>query len=192
MATCLDIVTYAMRSLGVLGSGAEPTASEGADGLAALQSFYDELVGSGMFGRLEDIFLDGDETAEEGKRYYLDTGVTLTEPTLIDASVSSDGTDRQPRDLALYEKLTSTGVRTVRLYDRTRWVNLTGLALTDDAPLASRGAWGLAAALACSGGFCDTFGAQPPQPLLARSQRFLSSLTHKLGSSRDRLTVEYM
>jgi len=192
MATCLDIVTYAMRSLGLLSSGETPSSEEGADGLVALQSFYDELLASGMFGRLEDIFLDFDDTAEEGKRYLLDTGITLTEPTTISADVSADGTERQPRDLSVYEKLTSTGTRTVRLYDRTQWVNLIGLALTDTAPLSNRGAMGLAAAVACSGGFSDMFGAQPGQPLLARSQRFLSSLTHKIGTTRDRLTVEYM
>ena len=192
MATCLDIVTYAMRSLGVLGGGASPTSSEGADGLVALQSFYDELVASGMFGRLEDVFLDFDDTAQEGKRYLLDTGIVLTEPTIIDASMSVDGADRQPRDLSLYESLTSAGVRSVRLYDRTQWVDLIDLTLTDDAPLASRGAMGLAAAVACSGGFSDMFGATAGPALLGRSTRFLSSLTHKLGSTRDRLTVEYM
>jgi hypothetical protein len=51
---------------------------------------------------------------------------------------------------------------------------------------------GLAAAVACSGGFSDMFGANPGAPLLARSQRFLSSLSHKLGSTRDRLAAEYM
>lgn len=192
MASVLDIITYAMRSSGVLASGDEPTASEGEDGLAALQSFYDELVAQGMFGRLTDSYLTTSDTAQEGFRYLLGSGVTLTEPTTISAEDSEDGITRQPRDLALYESLTNAGVRSVRLYDRTGWVNLIDLALTDIAPLSSRGAMGLAAALACSGGFCDMFGVTPTQPLLARSQRFLSSLTHKLGSTQDRLSVEYM
>jgi hypothetical protein len=192
MATCLDTVTYAMRSLALLASGETPSSQESTDGLVALQSFYDELVMSGIFGRLEDIYLTGDDIAQEGKRYLLAAGVTLTEPTIILADVTEDGEDRQPRDLSLYEKLTSTGTLTRRLYDRTSWVNLTGLALTDTAPLSGRGAMGLAAAVACSGGFSDMFGATAGTALLARSQRFLSSLSHKLGSSRDRLAAEYM
>lgn len=192
MASCLDIVTFAMRSLGLLSSGEAPSSQEGDDGLAALQSFYDELVAQGMFGRLTDSYLTANDTAQEGYRYLLAVGVVLTEPTTIPAIDTVDGIVRQPRDLSLYESLTSAGVRSVRLYDRTTWVNLIGLALSDTAPLSSRGAMGLAAAVACSGGFSSMFGATPDAPLLARSQRFLSGLSHKLGSTRDRLAAEYM
>lgn len=191
MATCLDIITYAMRQAGILASGEAPTSAEGADGLVALQSMYDEWVAGGMFGRLEDIYLTASDTAEEGKRYLLAAGVVLTEPTTIAAADSADGLQRQPRDLSLYESLTSTGTRTVRLYDRTGWVGLTGLALSGTAPLSGRGAFGLAAALSSSGGFSDMFGAQPGPAVLARAQRFLSSLSHKIGSTRDRLTPDY-
>jgi hypothetical protein len=152
---------------------------------------YDEWVAGGMFGRLEDIYLAADDTAQEGKRYFLASGVTLTEPTLIAAEDNDDGIDRQPRDLSLYESLTSTGTRSVRLYDRTQWVSLTGLLLTSTAPLSGRGLFGLAAALASSGGFIDMFGAQPSQAVLARSTRFLASLSYKLGSTRDRTAAEY-
>lgn len=191
MATCLDIITYAMRSLGVLSSGENPSAEEGEDGLAALQSMYDEWVASGMFGRLTDSYLTADDTAQEGYRYLLASGITLTEPTTIAAEDNDDGVTRQPRDLAIYESLTSTGTRSVRLYDRTGWVSLTGLALSDTAPLSGRGAIGLAAALACSGGFADMFGADAKPALLARAQRFLSALSHKHGTTRDRLAPDY-
>jgi hypothetical protein len=56
-ATCLDIITYAMRQARVLGPGKEPKAAEAEEGMVALQSFYDELVQGGMFGRLEDSYL---------------------------------------------------------------------------------------------------------------------------------------
>jgi hypothetical protein len=191
MATCLDTITAAMRQSGVLGAGKTPKSAESSDGLLALQSMYDEWVAGGMFGRLEDIYLAADDTAQEGKRYFLASGVTLTEPTLIAAEDNDDGIDRQPRDLSLYESLTSTGTRSVRLYDRTQWVSLTGLLLTSTAPLSGRGLFGLAAALASSGGFIDMFGAQPSQAVLARSTRFLASLSYKLGSTRDRTAAEY-
>lgn len=190
-ATCLDIITYAMRQARVLGPGKEPKAAEAEEGLVALQSFYDELVQGGMFGRLEDSYLTADDTAEEGKRYLLASGVTLTEPTTVAAEDSADGIARQPRDLSVYEKVTSAGVRSVRLYDRTAWVDLIGLASSDIAPLSDRGAYGLASALATSGGFIDMFGAELSPVVLARAKRFLSNLSHKLGSTRDRLTPDY-
>jgi hypothetical protein len=190
MATCLDVIASAMRQTKVLGIGRTPKAAEADEGMIALQSFYDELVNQGMFGRLEDIYLTSSDTAQEGKRYLLASGVTVTEPTTISAEDSEDGVARQPRDLSLYESLTSTGTRSVRLYDRTGWVSLTGLALADGAPLSGRGA--LASAFACSGGFIDMFGAEPSPSVRARASSFLLGLSYKLGSTRDRAAAEYM
>jgi hypothetical protein len=190
-ATCLDIITYAMRQTKVIGLGKEPKAAEEEEGMFALQSFYDELVAGGMFGRLEDSYLTSSDTAQEGMRYLLASGVILTEPTTIAAEDSADGIARQPRDLSLYESVTSTGTRSVRLYDRTAWVDLLDLEATDIAPLSGRGAYGLASALATSGGFIDAFGAVPSPAVLARATRFLSALSHKLGSTRDRATPDY-
>jgi hypothetical protein len=190
-ATCLDIITYAMRQTKVLGPGKEPKGAEAEEGMVALQSFYDEMVANAMFGRLEDSYLTADDTAEEGKRYLLDTGVTLTEPTVIAAEDSADGVARQPRDLSLYEVVDSAGARSVRLYDRSAWVDLIDLELSDIAPLSGRGAYGLAAALATSGGFIDMFGAEPSPAVLARATRFLSNVSHKLGSTRDRATPDF-
>lgn len=190
-STCLQVITYAMRQTKIIGPGKQPKASESEEGMAALQSFYDELVNGAMFGRLEDAYLTADDTAQEGRRYLLASGVTLTEPTVIPAEDSADGIARQPRDLSLYEKVTSLGVRSVRLYDRSEWVDLLDLEETDVAPLSGRGAYGLAAALATSGGFIDAFGAEPSLPTLARAKRFLLSLSHKLGSTRDRAAADY-
>jgi hypothetical protein len=40
-----------------IGPGKEPKAAESEEGMFALQSFYDELIEGGMFGRLEDSYL---------------------------------------------------------------------------------------------------------------------------------------
>lgn len=193
MATCLDTITSALKLAKVLSSGDAPTAAETVDGLACLQSLYDSWVAGGMFGRLEDVYLTADDTAEEGKRYTLAAGVTLTEPVTIAASDSADGLERAPRDLSVYEKIDSSGTRTVRLFDRTGWVDLLGLVSSDTAPLSSRGALGLAAALATSGGFAamfnDTATMNPDVRTLARN--FCVGLSYKMGSTRDRLNVEY-
>jgi hypothetical protein len=193
MATCLDVVSAALRLARVIAVNREPKASESERGMECLQSLYDQWVASGMFGRLEDTYLTANDTAQEGKRYLLAAGITLTEPTTIAAEDSADGIARQPRDLALYEKLTSTGTRTVRLYDRAAWTELTNLALTDLAPLSGRGFMGLAACLALSGGFSAMFGVgQGINPdVRSLANNFLAGLSYKLGSTRDRSQAEY-
>jgi hypothetical protein len=140
MATCLDIITYAMRQARILGAGKDPKAAESEEGMVALQSLYDQWRTGGMFGRLEDTYLDADDDAFEGKRYYIPAGITLTAAT--SEYVDADAVLRQPRDLALYETVTSTGTHAAKLYDRTAWVNLLGLTTTDVAPLSGRNAYG--------------------------------------------------
>ena len=191
MASCLDIITSALKLARVISSGATPTAAETSDGLDCLQSLYDEWVASAMFGKLEDVYLLADDTAKEKHRYILASGVTLTEPaTILDECT---GDTRAPYDLAVYEKIDSSGTRTVRLYDRTGWVDLLGLATTDTAPLASRGKMGLAACLATSGAFAAMFNdtATMNPDVRTAANRFRASLAYKLGSTQRRTPVEY-
>ena len=199
-STCLDIITLAMKQCRVLPSGGTPTSAETADGMTALQALYDEWRTGGMFGTLCDEYLTEDTDAQEGKRYYVPAGITLTDasndyvPSEGTASYGdygmgcecgSTGDTRQPRDLALYESLTSTGTHTAKLYDRTAWVDLLGLTSSDVAPLSSRGASGLAACLATSGGFADLFGAQAGPGTVAVARHFLRNLMGKVGSTQD-------
>lgn len=189
MALCSDIITYALRMNRVIGVGKTPKTAEAAEGLIALQALYDQWRTGGMFGRLEDIYLEGDDTAEEGKRYFVPTGFTLTAPTSV--YLAGDETTRQPRDLALYESLTQAGTQAAKIYDRTAWVNMIGLAAGDTAPLSSRNAYGLAACLATSGGFIAVFGKEPSQATIALARHFLRNIVSKIGSTQDRSTAEY-
>lgn len=188
MATCAEIIAYALRMNRVVGVGKDPKAAETTEGMVALQSLYDQWRTGGMFGELEDIYLDADDTAEEGKRYFVPTGITLTVPTSV--YVDSYGETRQPRDLALYESLTEAGTFTAKLYDRTAWVDLTGLLSTGTAPLSARNAYGLAACLATSGGFVAVFGKEPTAATVALARHFLRSLMSK-ATTHDRDGVEY-
>jgi hypothetical protein len=189
MATCLDVITNAARMSQIIGPGKDLKAAEAELGMDCLQGLYDTWLANGMFGRLEDVYLTSDDTAEEGKRYYIPAGVTLTSAT--SEYLDGDGDTRQPRDLSCYESLTSTGTRTVRLYDRTEWVDLQNLDLSDIAPLSGRGATGLAAALATHGAFAATFGAEPSQRVAILAATFLAGLCYKTGSTRDRARAEY-
>lgn len=199
MSTVADVVTAAMKLAKIIPSGVTPSAEESADGLTCFQAMFDEWVAGGMFGRLTDVYLTADDTALEGRRYLLASGVTLTIPSLIPRNNSDDygassnsSSERQPYDLSLVESVTSAGVRTVKLYDRTAWVDLLSLTLASTAPLASRGLTGLAAALACSGAFAAMFGdagISPRVELLSR--RFVGSLSGKAGSTHERASACY-
>jgi hypothetical protein len=188
MATCLDIITYAMQMTGVLGLGKTPKAAEEEAGLVALQSLYDEWRTGGMFGQLEDVYLTEDDTAEEGKRYYTN-GFTLAAAT--SQYVDADGNTRQPRDMALYETFNGT-TQTAKLYDRIEWVDLLGLASGDTAPLSGRNAYGLAACLATSGGFVAAFGAQLNEATVALARHFLRNVMGKGGSTQDDAGADYV
>lgn len=189
MATCLEVITYALRMNRVVGVGKDPKTAEATEGMVALQGLYDEWRTGGMFGTLEDIYLEGDDIAEEGKRYFVPTGIVLTEPT--SSYLASDSAIRQPRDLSLYESLTEAGTHVARIYDRTDWVDILDLAQGDTAPLSARGAYGLAACLATSGGLIAAFGAQPSEPTIASARHFTRNLMSKIGSTRDKSAAGY-
>jgi hypothetical protein len=202
MATCLDIITLAMKQCRILPSGGTPSAAETEDGMTALQALYDEWRTGGMFGTLCDVYLTDDADAQEGKRYYVPAGVTLTDatndyvPQYGDAYTECDyasgiGSTRQPRDMALYEVVKSDGTQTAKLYDRTQWVDLLDLTSSDIAPLSGRGASGLAACLATSGGFADMFAAQPGPGTVAIGRHFTRNIMGKIGSTQDTSGSDY-
>lgn len=189
MSTCQQIINYALRMNRIVGVGQDPKAAESAEGMIALQSLYDQWRTGGMFGALEDVYMTESDTAEEGYRYFVPTGLTLTAPTSV--YLDGDGITRQPRDLAMYESLTEAGTQTAKIYDRTAWVSLTGLVLADTAPLSSRNAYGLAACLATSGGFLANFGGQPDPGTIALARHFLRNVMSKDATTQDRSTAEY-
>jgi hypothetical protein len=173
---------------GVVPSGEDPEAHELELGMVALQSLYDEWLSNGMFGKLTDRYETSDYTAEEGQRIIAPAGVTITLPeTIYDYP---DGEDRAPRDLSVIERVVA-GVRETWLFDRTGWVSLTDLEAGDEAPLASRGVYGLAAALGVSGGFLSAFGGDPKPTTAMLASRFLTGLSLKWGTTHDRSGADY-
>lgn len=184
MATCRDIITYALRIGKVIGTRAEPTAAEAEMGMVALQSLYDQWRTGGMFGRLKDVYETTDYEAGE-RQLVTSDGSAITFPVTID-----DDSPRAPRDLALIEA-NNGSAQVARIYDRTGWIDLLGLTLDDAAPLADRGAYALGAALACSGGFITMFGAQIAPEAQRLSSGFIRSLAHSYGSTQDRSGADW-
>jgi hypothetical protein len=174
MATCRDIVTRALRMTGVLQGDESPDADELRDGLTVLQSLYDSWLVGGMFGRLTDVYEAGDYEALEGQRIYIDSG-EVTLPTEIDDA-------RKPRDLVAIEAFDDNG-RRVWLWDRTAWVQINALTENSDAPLADRGANGLAACLALA--YAEEFGAEIKSSAVIQARNFKTALSFKFGSERE-------
>ena len=173
MTTCAAIVSRALHMGGIVPRRRSPSAEELRDGMTILQSLYDEWLVSGMFGRLTDVYQDGDYEAGEGERVYLSSG-SVTLPSEID--------DRKPRDLVAIEYFDAQG-RKAYLWDRTGWVRIDALEPGEDAPLSERGANGLAACVAVA--FIEEFGGSVSSGMMLQARNFKTALSYKLGSERD-------
>lgn len=187
MADCSVVITYTMKMTKILASGEEPTADELSDGMVALQGFYDELIGNGTFGRLNDVYVTDDYEAAEFERVIAPSGVTVTFPATLDDLIL--GGDRVPRDLSIIETIVN-GTRIVKIWDQTAWVALLGLVDSDTAPLSGRGVWGLAAAFAASGAFAGMFGAEVGPDVQFNAKRFLGALSSKM-TTQDSVPAVY-
>lgn len=176
--TCRDIVARALRMAGVVPRGENPDADELRDGLLVLQSLYATWLAGGMFGRLKDVFADGDYDAGEGERITVDDA-TVTIPTTFD---DLDGGDRAPREYAPIVVVTTTG-ETQYLFTAGQWIELGNLEAGDPAPLANLGMNGLAACLALS--FAEEFGVQIGAGTLAQARNFKTALSYKFGYERE-------
>lgn len=186
MTTVRDVVKLALQQARVVGIGRDPKASEAEAGLTAFQSMLDQWVANGMFGRLTDVYETANYTASEGERVIAPTAITVTFPTSLDDECN--GGTRAPYDLSLIETVLN-GTRVVKLYDRTGWVNLLGLTLGSNAPLAGRGLAGLAACVARS--YAEMFGAQLGPNTMALALQFQGMISHKFGTERPKEAACY-
>lgn len=145
MSTCLEVITDAFADLDVRGRGDTLEPDEAARGLRSLQSLYAEAVGFGFFGRQTETTISDAYTAKENERIY-DEGATASTVTLP-ATITECGDTRPPRDLSI---VTIAGDQPqIFLFSGWRgvWDTLTGLALSDYAPLSERSHDGLVALL---------------------------------------------
>lgn len=185
MTTCADAILYAARRSKIIRPGATLKASEADDGMLALQTMYDTWA-AGMFGRLTEKVVTANTEAEVGQRIRVDGAFTVTLPDL-DAN-----DDQKPvKDLSFVEIIyTDPSVLLERhVYEAGRgaWVQINGLALTDEAPLATRGATGLGDALAMF--WAESFGFDVPTNVKRGAQAFMRSLSWKFDT--DEIVAEY-
>jgi len=140
MTTCRDVIKSAYRRSGIMAAGTNLNASQSNIGMERLVGLYQNLIEGGMFGRVEDKYLDSAVyTAEEGQRVYQSVAATVTIPTTV--TDKSTGLTRQPLDLAFIIVVDPvTEVPEYWLFDRMRgaWSAVHGLTLTSQAPLTPR------------------------------------------------------
>lgn len=186
--TCRDVIARAMKRLGALGAGASPTADDGVDYLATLQSLYDGWVESGDFGRLTDTIATADRDAFENERVRSD-GFTIALPLTIEDDYS--GENRAPRDLSLIVVVSPPAAPTRHLYDANlgAWVSLDALAASSAAPLASRNLMGLASCLAIA--ISDDTGFDVRAGTAALAAQFKSQLSGQPSIPRTAANPEY-
>lgn len=187
MATCRDVVTRALRLSGVIGLTEDPPGEEAVFGMDALSSLFLQWAASGMFGRLEDVYVSAAYTAHEWERVHTTGSPTITIPDTFDFD-GEEGDARPPYDLSLIEVQDGSD-RNVWLYDRSDWVDLNALDLNAECPLSTRGVNGLAACLATSAN--GPFMAEVPPLVMREALKFLQTITFKAGSTRKPRVSEY-
>jgi hypothetical protein len=188
MATCREIITAAARKVGDVSEGKPaPSAYTSAVMLDVLQGWYDQIVNTGLFGRLTDVYVSADYEAKEFERIRKDATATITYPTVITDDPCSD--PRVPYDLALVVVAGATPEH--HLYDGQlgSWVRLDGLTLDTEAPLSRRSRDGLASALAVQ--VCEDAGIAPGAVLSGKAQRFATMLSLGDGSPRRPAPAEF-
>lgn len=188
MPTCADIITRALRKSRVYAAGETPSADDMADGLDELQNLYEQWGSNGMFGRLTDVLTADDYEASPNERITVTDSATITIPTSFEA----DGEDYPPYDTAFIEVIDVDGGSVTRyIYESGAWVEISNLALVDEAPLAGKGRGGLAACLALT--FAEEFGerAQVGPGVMRQAAAFKTGLSLKAGGDAMRTAPDY-
>ncbi|MGH8678698.1 MAG: hypothetical protein ACREUQ_10150 [Burkholderiales bacterium] len=168
----------------VIAAGEQPTAEEGDDGLIALQGLYDQWANDRVFGKMKAVYKVADYTAREQDAVTIDGGFTVTIPDTFNWNGDA-GTDRTPRDLACIQVIDrDAGTFQTYVYDMIQWVALNGLSLTDQAPLAIRGADGLAASLALR--YAEQFGqGKLTASIVTKAEQFRASFGNARVDAHD-------
>lgn len=190
MATCRDVITTALRKLKVVYPGRSPSADEASDCLESLQSWYDEMIAAGGFGRLTDVRIADDYEAGENERIFNadDSPYSVSLPETISDGYAEGGY-RPPYDRSVVVVAGSTEQAYIYNAPTGSWQALKALTLDSDAPLASRGSDGLASVLAIR--VADQFGKQVSNVTAISAARFLTSLSYKLDSAYRPVEATY-
>ena len=208
-----DVVTTALRKLGVLRSGGVPSTGDAEDARLSLQSWYAECIDSGTFGRVQNIPVSrtGSVTPYPNQHVSVLTNdsVTVTPPSTgaydcwntwmpyrdygwgKNVPLGGDSGYNVPRDKSVVmvtyqESAPDAAQRLVYVYDGTiqRWMRTDTLTLDDEAPLSARGFDGLSSLLAIR--LTDQFGEELLGAASVRSaNRYKLALVTNYGNDEE-------
>lgn len=213
MASARDTINGALRKCGVLAAGREPRQADQQDALATLRGLYLQWINNGTFGRLREVVpVSATYTASPNERVFRKNAsvVTITLPETVSGVWAWDccrcflSYDEEPDyptrwnaspppDLSVVVVHDAfTGVTVEFLYDGfvKKWMNLTSLALDEEAPLSRRDPKGLEAALATQ--LVDEFGGTLGEMTTRQAGVFQSTLSQRFSAPSRPIVAAYM
>ncbi|MES3048086.1 hypothetical protein [Sphingomonas faeni] len=163
---CLDIITRAMRRIGVLAGGDLPREQETDDALETLKAIYRRLITDGTFGVIHDVTSTGEYVASPNQRVTAGPGATITLPdTARDmAIVCIVDTARNQTDEYIFDGRAK------------KWTTIDYLTPTSFAPFSTSDPIGLSCYLALE--LADEYGQQPSQITVQNAARWQMAITH--------------
>lgn len=153
--TCRALINAAFQEAEIIADDEDADDTQAVRGLRLLQQLYKSLFTGGTFGPTIPRLITSAYTAEDGAAVTVESGTpVVTMPSVIAAltdplpygeevtgrfPAGADSSNRAPRDLSVVEQASATAP-SLKIYDAQAksWVELLGLALTSDAPLAGR------------------------------------------------------
>ena len=184
MTNCLQILTTALRRIGVLGAGQLPDDDQVADHLETLKAIYLRLVNDGTFGRLSDVI-----TLENVDHLAIPmTRIAALDPSrvILPETISCGGRETAPQDGSVIVIVHRTTRQTqTYIYDSGShdWCQIDHLQPTDAAPLAYRDSIGLACLLATES--AEEYGQEISELTVRNAMSFRTSLTHDYSRGDD-------
>lgn len=192
MATCNEVIDFALRKLHALPAGRFSNAVQANNALIALKSIYEERVAQGLFGRLTTRNIADDTyTAKEGDRvHYTGAGsLTLTLPDLVANEECGDDEERLPRDLAVVVETGADPKTWIYDADIGDWTALHSLTLSSQAPLSRRLMNGLAAMLAVR--IAPEWDIQPAPQVVMEAVGAMNTLALRWNEPREAVRSDW-
>lgn len=165
MSTSQAIIRRAMRLMGVLSGGDQPTGDDAADGLEMLQSTVLDLPGLLLNGHWRERAISTAWTAIEYDRLTVTAPGVVTLPSVVSGTGCTEDPfvygpcTRPPHDLAKVQILGKAANLGLWVYSATKsaWGRLDALTISSELPFGSEDDAGLAAQLAVN--WAEEFGA---------------------------------
>lgn len=176
--TVLDWVSRSMRMLGVIAAGQVPTGQRGQDALEVANGLILSLPEIGMAPTLREVIISADYTAGEDERIVNISGADLT--ISLPETIDDCGTLRTPRNGARVVVTGDTAITFIYLAN-SGWHQVSGLELTDPAPLGPELYTGLCAVLAVHLG--PEYDQEPSASVVALAQAGLIAISTQFWRS---------